>query len=475
VETPSLNSTPDLANAPVELLNVSVSDIEFGDRARKNYKDLALLAEDFRKRGVIQPIAVKHQPPGSTKPFFLLAGGRRFSAAVFAQIQTIPCRVYPDYLSELDTREIELMENVQRADLTWPEEVWLTEQIHRLQVERFGVAAGPSAGHSAADTAKILQVSPMSVSRDRYLARGLEKYGDTLKRLAKTKSEALRTLKRLERHDHDKKVAKKFEETVAEKGDDYVRRVLVNEYICGDFFEGVPVVPASNFQLIEVDPPYGIDLHHVKRGAERMHGNYTEVADADYPMFLERLFTECFRVAFPISWIIVWCSWQWRDTVGEKLEAAGFSPRPAPAIWYKLNFAGQTHNPDFTLASCYETFIYASKGSATLRRPGHSNVFPFKPLFSEDKSHSTERPVELLTEIIDTFIAPNDRVLVPFLGSGNTLLAVNNAGCSGVGWEIHGDVFKPTFTRKVMEGKLKEFKSYGPKDTPYQDVTERMK
>jgi ParB/RepB/Spo0J family partition protein len=460
VESQTAEPEGNHANDPVELLNIRVDDIEFGTRARKNYKDLAMLADDFRKRGIIQPLAVKRQPADAAKPFFLLAGGRRFSAAAFAQLQFVPCRVYQDNLSPLDIREIELMENVQRSDLTWPEEVWLTEEIHRLQVEKFGAAVGPSEGHSASDTAKILQVSPMSVSRDRALAAGLEKYGDKLKTQAKTKSEALRTLKRLDRQDADKKITKKFEEKVALEGDDVWKRKLINGYTVGDFFEGVSFVPEKSVYLVEIDPPYGIDLLDIKRGAERMEDKYEEVEESDYSDFLTRVFSECHRVMLPSSWILTWCGWQWYPTVVSLLEKQGFNVRKSPAIWYKTKFAGQTHQPELNLASGYELLVYASKGNAIIARPGHLNVYPYPTVYTEDKAHGTERPVELMTDIIKTFSGGNQTIMSPFLGSGNTLLAVSNCSCSGFGWDLHGAEYRPTFVRRVTEGKLREYKSY---------------
>ncbi len=453
----------DHANDPVELLNVPASDIGFGTRARKNYKDLQALANDFRKRGIIQPIAVKRQPAGTEKPFLLLAGGRRFSAAVFAQIQTIPCRVYPESLSDLDTREIELMENIQRADLTWPEEVWLTEEIHRLQVERFGQAIGPSAGHSASDTAKLLGVSAMSVSRDRALAQGLEKYGGELKK-ATSKADALRMMKKLDRKAEDRVVMRKLEAKTELVGDDVEKRKLINQYITGDFFDGVVHVPDGVAHLVEIDPPYGIDLLANKIGADHMEGIYEEVPADDYPEFMEKVLVACYRVMSPISWMLCWCGMQHLPMIQEKMTAIGLVPRLYPAIWHKNSFAGHTNHPDRTLASCYEMFIYASKGEATLRSAVHSNVFMFKPLSTDNKIHGTERPVELMYDVVSTFVGAGQTVMVPFLGSGNTLLAANNRGCQGFGWELHGDEYRPGFAGRVQAGTLRLFRSY--KDAP---------
>ena len=121
----------------VELQNIPVDSIEFSDRARENYKDIDVLAKDISEKGVIQPIAVMSTSDDTYK---LLAGGRRFSAVVLSELKSIPCRVYPNTLSELDQKEIELMENVSRDDFDWKEEVNLRDQIQKLQEERHGNA-----------------------------------------------------------------------------------------------------------------------------------------------------------------------------------------------------------------------------------------------------------------------------------------------------------------------------------------------
>jgi len=98
----------------IELLSVPLKDIDIGDRARKEYKNIGVLAEDIRKKGLIQPIAVQRQ----NDKFLLLAGGRRMAAAKIAGLEYIPCRIYSETLDELDRREIELMENVSRENLS---------------------------------------------------------------------------------------------------------------------------------------------------------------------------------------------------------------------------------------------------------------------------------------------------------------------------------------------------------------------
>ena len=452
-----------MSEAVVELDNLPVSSIEFTDRARENYKDLDVLAKDIEEKGVIQPIAVMRNKEGAENPFKLLAGGRRFSAVVLAESTHIPCRVYPETLSELDQKEIELMENISRDDFDWKEEVALRDQIQKLQEERHGKQVGSGGGHSMRDTAKMLGTSPASISRDLTLARGLEEHEDELSK-AKSKSEALRTLKKIERKQEEKVVADNLEKSLQNDGNERLKRVLTNGYIVKDFFEGVSVVPDRAASFIEVDPPYAIALDKIKRGAERETSpgieNYNEVASEDYQDFLDNLFAECYRVLAGNGWIVCWYGIQWYHVVLASLENAGFQVVDLPAIWTKTGHQGQTRVPDVRLGNVYEPFFYARKdNSAIIRQPGRTNQFNFKSLHPDHKVHPTERPIEMIEEVRRTFCIPGGHIMVPFLGSGNTMLAASNLGSTCFGFDL-SEEYKNAYLKRVMDGEPGKYKSY---------------
>ena len=56
-----------------------VASIDIGERARKDYKDLDVLAHDIKERGLICPIAVSIHP-SEEGAYLLAAGGRRLAA-----------------------------------------------------------------------------------------------------------------------------------------------------------------------------------------------------------------------------------------------------------------------------------------------------------------------------------------------------------------------------------------------------------
>jgi site-specific DNA-methyltransferase (adenine-specific) len=130
------------------------------------------------------------------------------------------------------------------------------------------------------------------------------------------------------------------------------------------------------------------------------------------------------------------------------LNVVGFKTTRLVGLWVKPS--GQTMNPGIRLASAYEPFFWARKGEPALARQGAINVWPFSPVSSTKKTHPTERPLELMSSIISTFAFPKSRVLVPFAGSGVSLLAAAQLGMLPLGFDLTQQ-YKESFTVKVME------------------------
>lgn len=443
----------------VELLNINVEDIEFGDRARKQYSGLQSLANDFKKQGIITPITVMRQKEG--KPFLILAGGRRYSAAVLGNFSSLPARIYPADLSPLQRREIELAENMKdfRRGLEPREEAWLIEEIHQLNVAKYGTAHGSSEGHSAADTARILGVSAMTVSRNLQIASGMRRFGEDIVTSAGTQAEALQALKRAERREEDQKVIKSLDVQLANDSAG-VKRRLINGYIVGDFFTYIQDIPDKMVNFIELDPPFSIDLKNIKATQrEDSLKEYNEIKQEDYPKWIRAVLRECYRVMLPLGWIVCWHGVQWTREIIEALIEVGFEPRVIPGIWFKTNTSGQTHHPEISLGSVYEPFLYARKDTATIRKMGMKNVFPYNVVFQDKKIHPTEKPIEMLQDILEIFAPSQSHILVPFLGSGNTLLAAANLGMTGFGFDLSSE-YKAAYTRRVVDSSGTGFKSY---------------
>ena len=88
---------------------------------RQNFKEEKLeeLANSIRKNGIIQPIAVRPSKSDSNK-YEIVAGERRWLAAQRAGLHEIPITILD--LSDVESLEVAIVENIQRDDLNPIEE-----------------------------------------------------------------------------------------------------------------------------------------------------------------------------------------------------------------------------------------------------------------------------------------------------------------------------------------------------------------
>ena len=101
---------------------ISISDLSRNPyQPRQNFKEEKLeeLANSIRKNGVIQPIAVRPNKSDKGK-FEIVAGERRWLAAQRAGLHEIPVTILD--LSDVETLEVAIVENIQRDDLNPIEE-----------------------------------------------------------------------------------------------------------------------------------------------------------------------------------------------------------------------------------------------------------------------------------------------------------------------------------------------------------------
>lgn len=105
-----------------EVQNVSKISIHLikasENQPRKSFDEekIQQLAESIKSYGIIQPLVLKK----SQDTYIIIAGERRFRAAIIAGMSEVPAVVMD--LSDKDTLEVSLIENIQREDLNPIEE-----------------------------------------------------------------------------------------------------------------------------------------------------------------------------------------------------------------------------------------------------------------------------------------------------------------------------------------------------------------
>jgi ParB family chromosome partitioning protein len=135
--------------------------------------DLDDLANSIREKGVLQPILVR-PIAGEANAFEIVAGERRWRAAQLAKLHDVPVVVRE--LSDGESLELAIIENVQRADLNAIEEAAAYHELmdrFGYKQERVAQEVGKSRSH-VANTIRLLKLpeSVKAMIRDGRLSAG---------------------------------------------------------------------------------------------------------------------------------------------------------------------------------------------------------------------------------------------------------------------------------------------------------------
>jgi len=108
------------ANTPSSLPVTQIQAGKYQPRTRMDEGSLSELAASIKTQGIMQPVLVRPLPSGSSTPYEIIAGERRFRAAQMAGLDEIPVLVRD--VDDQAAAAMALIENIQREDLNPLEE-----------------------------------------------------------------------------------------------------------------------------------------------------------------------------------------------------------------------------------------------------------------------------------------------------------------------------------------------------------------
>jgi site-specific DNA-methyltransferase (adenine-specific) len=180
----------------------------------------------------------------------------------------------------------------------------------------------------------------------------------------------------------------------------------------------------KHFDLAIVDPPYGI-LNKTKRGGDHKF-NMAEYTKWDIKP-KDEFFDELFRVSKnQIIWGGNYFGYIWTKNKYNKCFI----------IWDKKQ--PETLN----------NFSMAEMAWTSLDKP--SKIFRFSVMRNRNKTHPTQKPVELYEWILKMFAKKGDKILDTHLGSGTIAIACHKMGFDLTACEIDKNYFLKSI-KKIKE------------------------
>lgn len=425
-----------------------LAEIYIGERMRKEIEDKENTLDELydsiqgeHGKGLIQAIAVEelpeeHEHRAAGYKWALLAGGRRTSALIKNNYKgELPLRIYPP-LADDEREDIEILENIRRKNFTWDEEVKAKKRLHDNMIARHGQRATSSAdGWSIPKTAALTGTSRSQTHRDMVVAAALEAVPELAN--LKSKDDVLKFIKKAGKDFDTKQRVAEIEARRADQSEDAWLLELENSFHVSDVFEGLAKLPDRSVNMIEIDPPYAIAEfapRFLEEGPAGIH--FQDWTAETYVQNLRAVAAECYRILEEDSWLLCWFAQHpWGPITFDCFIEAGFQGMRMPGIWVKQASVHATMNLDCYLGRNHEAFYYLRKGQPKIQAPGRPDCFHFDADLGDAKTHATQKPLTLYHELLRVFGRPGDNILVPFLGSGNVILAAHNMKMSAFGFD----------------------------------------
>ena len=131
------SSIPPLVSSVQDIPLTRIQESKTNPRRMFDEAKLAELASNIRQHGVLQPVLVRPLPGGEDGFFELVAGARRFRASRIAGRETIPASIRE--LTDMQCLELQLIENLQRADVHELDEARGYAALMQLQPDTYTV------------------------------------------------------------------------------------------------------------------------------------------------------------------------------------------------------------------------------------------------------------------------------------------------------------------------------------------------
>lgn len=214
---------------------------------------------------------------------------------------------------------------------------------------------------------------------------------------------------------------------------------FINKIILGDCLEVMKDIPDKSIDLVLTDPPYGVTGLEWDNDKTEWMNDILRISkkDSAIVVFGTQPFTS--KIIYEYRKHFRYC-WVWNKKIAGNPLIAKYQPLKIHEDI--IVFSKKTH-------SYYPIMIQGTmrkKGggksnllSMQMSETVNDNYYPTSILeFSNSKrgQHPTEKPVELIKYLVQTYSKENDLILDPFLGSGTTAVACKQLKRNFIGIEI---------------------------------------
>jgi len=459
------------------------------DRYRKDFSSVEKRAEDIAKVGQFVPILVR-QEGGQ---LILIDGECRTRACKLLKRKvwyTTDAEGQLDVSSEYQHRLLELMSNTARQDMNTIEKAVAISDLDRLLKTIHGQAGQSHTrepgqeGWTSEKTANLMGYKNKGTVQT---AITIATAAETMPELAeaKTTSEAMKMIQTKIRLEAQTELARRAGEKKQSGPIENPAEYFSKRIILGDCLEGMKKLSPGIVSIFLTDIPYGIDYktEEIQEGAQRnskknlskkVAGLYHDLPQDILPL-VEGVIQQMTRTGRPNCYVYMFCAYRYWTHLSIIFEQHGFNVYNKPITWVRGNLLNGTLEPGGCNcpgkwpASNTDCILFACRGNTILAKQGQLDVIICNTPPSNEKIHSLQRPIQLLTDLISRIYHPETKgILVdPFAGSGSSLAAAMHFP----GLEFFGFEMDPNFRDRAVSYLVNYYTElYNPKVDPVIDL-----
>jgi len=236
------------------------------------------------------------------------------------------------------------------------------------------------------------------------------------------------------KHKKEKRRKKALEQVALERVD-----VKISDNIKqGDSLEILGNLPDGSIDIVLTDPPYGISYksnRSIYDDSVTKQGLLNDGKDDAFNLLDESCQILKKKTA-KNAHLYFFCSWSVFSDF-QNIISKYFTIK-TPIVWNKGNKGSGDLDNDW--GNQTEIIIFCVKGKKYLNTR-RGNVIDVPKIHSSKMIHPTQKPNELLKQILDVSYVDGDFIVDPFMGSGSTIKVANELNADSLGIELDKEMF----------------------------------
>lgn len=217
---------------------------------------------------------------------------------------------------------------------------------------------------------------------------------------------------------------------------------MATRLIHGEALATLRGMPDASVDAVITDPPYcsgaiseasrtrapgqGLRSENIRRFGWFVGDN---MGTAGLAWLLRSVAVECRRIVRPSGSLLVFCDWRMLSHLAPAIESVGLRHQDV-VVWDKGTFGlGNGFRRQ------HELILHFTFGQPKYHARDVGNVIRCPRVRADDRQHQTEKPVDLMSDLVRVTVPPGGVCLDPFAGSGTTGVACVLEGRGFVGIE----------------------------------------